>query len=162
MLRWLVFLFMQNSISHINTLHNCCGSCYSPDPGILSCACDLQLAGERSKKEMPLTCSYSPKNGIVASSYRTSAVCLSGQGRKSCHLMWRDWDRQNVCITLQYHSISPITLTCSSSLHSTYEKSFIKSCFYDLTFMIYSMINLIWINQSIQALIVILIPKLNP
>lgn len=38
------FPFIQTGISHINTLHNCCGSRCSPNPEILSCAWGSQLA----------------------------------------------------------------------------------------------------------------------
>lgn len=45
-----LFLFIHSSICHINTLHNCHGSLFSPSLQILSCASGLQLASEGSKK----------------------------------------------------------------------------------------------------------------
>lgn len=42
-----VFLLIQTSICHINTLHNCCGSLYNPNPEILGCACGSQFVSER-------------------------------------------------------------------------------------------------------------------
>lgn len=54
-----VFLFIQTTISHINTLHNCCGSHYSPNPEILSCAWGSQLASERSEKRYAFDMSLS-------------------------------------------------------------------------------------------------------
>lgn len=116
-----VFLFIQTDISHINTLHNCSGSHYSSNPECFSCG--SQLACERSKKkkkEMPLTCSRPPDEGIMASSYRSRAPCLSSCGRKSCHLMWRGpfgWDR--LSITLHCRSsllLSPVLLAHSTEM----------------------------------------------
>lgn len=113
-----VFLFIQTDISHINTLHNCSGSHYSSNPECLSCG--TQLACERSKKkpEMPLTCSRPLDEGIMASSYRPWAPCLSSCGRKSCHLMWRGplWLRQ-----AKHHialRISLVALTCFACPHN--------------------------------------------
>lgn len=76
-----VFLFTQTGITHINTLHNCCGSLFAPDHEIVSCACDWPVKG--AKKKLP----HLPHRGIVASSYRPRPRCLSAWGRKSRHLM---------------------------------------------------------------------------
>lgn len=75
---------------------------------------------KKKKKEMPLTCSRPPDEGIMASSYRSRAPCLSSCGRKSCHLMWRGpfgWDR--LIITLHCRSsllLSPVLLAHSTEM----------------------------------------------
>lgn len=110
------FLFIQTSISHINTLHNCHGSHYSRRAGILSCARGLQLASERSKKKkkMPLTCPC-PDKDSMASSYRPQVLlsfCLEGENPAiSCGEASRRRQARCVCITLHYRSsllLSPV------------------------------------------------------
>lgn len=106
------FLFIQTSISHINTLHNCRGSHYSRRAGILSCARALQLASERSKK-MPLTCPC-PDKGSMASSYRPQVLlsfCLREKIPPSHVERPLGRDRRSMCAS---HCI--IDLPCCSHL----------------------------------------------
>lgn len=80
-------LFIQTSISHINTLHNCFGSCRSPE--ILSCAWSSKSFNERRNKEMSFIPLCPPDEGIMASSYRPQAPRLLACGRKPAILCER-------------------------------------------------------------------------
>lgn len=89
MVRWLCFFSSRPAPVVLTPLYNCCGSHYSPNLEVRSCAWGLQLARERSKKEKPLICPRPPDTGIKTSSYRPQAHCLSARGRKSQHPIWR-------------------------------------------------------------------------
>lgn len=81
-----VFFFIQTSISHIKTLHNCCGSLTTAPTLRFSAVPEAQSWSVRratKKKEIPLPCPCPSDKGIMASSYRPQASCLSAWGRKS-------------------------------------------------------------------------------
>lgn len=84
------FLFIQTSISHINTLHNCFGSCRSPNPEILSCAWSSKLfmweAQQRNVFYTSLS-SWWRHHGILLST--PSPPCLSACGKKPAILCER-------------------------------------------------------------------------
>lgn len=118
MARWLCF-FSSRPTSVILTRYIIAPDLTTaPTLSVSAVARSWPVRGAKKKTEMPLTCSRPLDEGIMASSYRPWAPCLSSCGTKSCHLMWRGplWLRQ-----AKHHialRISLVALTCFACPHN--------------------------------------------